>query len=156
MRSQVQTQVQAPPAEAQKAVVRRLFEVINTGDLSGVDDLLTEDYVLHYPGFPPSGRDAFKRIVPMFRTACPDLQATLEEFVVEGDRVAARFAWTGTHLGELLGVPPTGRRVHVTGIGLYRVRDGRIAEDRVEEDLLGLLRQVGVVPGGGAPPSERR
>jgi steroid delta-isomerase-like uncharacterized protein len=139
-------------AHANKALARRFVEAVDRGDLDAFDDLFVEDYVHHDPALPPEvqhGRDAYKRLHAMFRAALPDLRFALEDEVAEDDRVVGRWTVTGTHEGELLGVPPTGKRLTLTGIQILRVADGRIAEQWVNFDALGMLRQLGVVPASG-------
>jgi steroid delta-isomerase-like uncharacterized protein len=133
--------------ETNKAVVRRFLEdLVSTGNIALADDLLGDSFVLHYPGFPPQGIEGFKYLLPMFRAAFPDLRITVEELVGEGDMVAARLSWRGTHQGEFQGLPPTGRTVAVTGLGLYRLAGGKIVEDWIQEDFLGLMQQLGAIP----------
>jgi steroid delta-isomerase-like uncharacterized protein len=82
----------------------------------------------------------------MMRAGFPDIQWTLEELIVEGDRVAARFTMRGTHLGSFLGVPPSGKTIEVKAVNFYRFADGQIVEEHGQPDLLGLLQQIGAVP----------
>ena len=88
------------------------------------------------------GRDGFKEYVRAVRRAFPDFHNRVEELVAEGDRVMARLTYSGTHVGELFGIAPTGRQVSYAGVGLVRVALGRIAEGWVLGDLHGLLRQL--------------
>ena len=131
-----------------KALVRRLFdEVWNTGNVALVDDLLALDFVDHAAqmgGGDPT-RDGFKTQVRLFRTAFPDGRSQIEDLIAEDDRVAARWTDGGTQRGEWMGVPPTGKRVTMTGIDIYRIEQGRIAEFWCSEDELGLLRQLGAL-----------
>ena len=133
--------------EENKAIVRRFFEeVFNRWELAAVDELLARDYVQHGPVRPaPLGREDLKQTYPLFRAAFPDLRFTIEDLVCEGDRVAARYAFGGTHRGVFQGIAPTGRRVAGTGITIFRLADGRIAEAWAQWDRLGLLHQVGAV-----------
>ncbi len=85
----------------------------------------------------------------MYRSAFPDLQATVEDQVAEGDKVASRFTFRGTHRGELAGIPPTGNQVEVTGIVISRIEGGKGAEDWSNYDALGMMQQLGVVPPPG-------
>jgi predicted ester cyclase len=98
------------------------------------------------PGF-PQGIDGVKRFFSMFRDALSDIDVRIDELIVDGDRAAVATTTTGTHTAELLGNPPTGRRLEIGGIDLIRVdADGRIAEHRGLTDTVGLLRQLA---GGG-------
>jgi steroid delta-isomerase-like uncharacterized protein len=131
-----------------KALVRRLFdEVWNTGNVALVDDLLAPDFVDHAAqmgGGDPT-RDGFKTQVRLFRTAFPDGRSQIEDLIAEDDRVVARWTDGGTQRGEWMGVPPTGKRVTMSGIDVYRIEQGRIAEFWCSEDELGLLRQLGAL-----------
>jgi steroid delta-isomerase-like uncharacterized protein len=133
---------------ANKALIRRFFEEVwSTGDLSRRDAFLAEGYRGHMAGAAqPIDRDGWTAWFQGFRAAFPDARFTVEDMVAEGDRVAARLTMRGTHLGPLNGVPPTGRTVVVSGMSLERVADGRIVEGWNENDALGLLQQLGVLP----------
>jgi steroid delta-isomerase-like uncharacterized protein len=131
-----------------KALVRRLFdEVWNTGNVALVDDLLAPDFVDHAAqmGRGDPTRDGFKTQVRLFRTAFPDGRSQIEDLIAEDDRVVARWTDGGTQRGEWMGVPPTGKRVTMSGIDVYRIEQGRIAEFWCSEDELGLLRQLGAL-----------
>ncbi len=135
--------------ETHKAIVRRLYEEAfsHTGDLAVIDEFIAGDFVDHAapPGLAP-GREGFKQLVGIWRRAVPDLWLTVDAIVAEGDLVA--IAWTsgGTHQGELMGIPPTGRTGKVAGITFSRLADGRIVERWGNSDDLGLLQQLGVIP----------
>ena len=134
--------------EQNKALYRRWFEdVVNTGNLALADELLATDYLLHFPGMPqPVDGQTHKSLVGMFRTGFPDWVETVEDVIAEGDRVVVRVAGRGTHLGDFQGIPATGRRVEAHGVGIARIRDGRIAEAWAAYDALGLLQQLGAIP----------
>jgi steroid delta-isomerase-like uncharacterized protein len=139
--------------ERNKVIVRRIPEqIFSRGDLAVADEVLAEEYVEHalfgtrpVPGV-PAGREGFKQLVAKLRAAFPDLRYTVEEMVAEGEMVAARVTARGTHQGELMGIPPTGRQVVVTGIHLCRIADGKLVEHWANQDDLGLLQQLGVIP----------
>lgn len=136
--------------EEHKALIRRFFaEVINAGSAAAIDELLSADCLFRFGGMEPGNRETFKQVFPMFRTAFPDLHATIEDEIAEGDRVAVRFTWQGTHRGAFMGVPATGKRATVSAMAWYRVRDGKIVEDIVQEDTLGMLQQLGAIPPPG-------
>jgi steroid delta-isomerase-like uncharacterized protein len=82
----------------------------------------------------------------MMRSGFPDIQWTLEELIAEGDKVAARFTMRGTHQGTFFGVPPTGKKITVQALNIYRFADGQIVEERGQPDLLELLKQIGAIP----------
>ena len=87
-----------------------------------------------------------KFAISMFLSAFPDIQWSLDEQIAEGEKTVSRFAWTGTHRGEFLGIPPTGKPVRVWGVVMDVVKDGRLSESRIIMDTLGLLQQLGAVP----------
>ena len=133
-----------------KALVRQFWEgLVSTGDLSIADELLAPDYTVHYAGNPPMDRDGFLQFLSALRTAFPDVAVTVEDVLAEGDVVAVRWTWSGTQHGPFLGLPPTGEAVTGSGIGLFRIANGRIAEDFVQEDTFGLLQQIGAIPSPG-------
>jgi predicted ester cyclase len=118
------------PAEENKEVVRRFVEeVINGGDLDAADRLIAPDHVNHDPTAPevPPGPRSIKRLIGMYRFAFPDIRFETGEMIGEGDTVAHRWTFTGTHRGEIMGVEPTGRRVEVAGVEMNRVQNGRIS-----------------------------
>ena len=134
--------------DANKALVRRFFEEVwSTGDLSLRDEFLGADYRGHMAGAEqPIDRDGWTGWFQGFRTAFPDARFTVEDLIAEGDRVAARLTMRGTHLGPMNGVPATGRAVVVTGMSIERVANGRIVEGWNQNDALGLLGQLGLLP----------
>jgi len=133
-----------------EALVRRFWEgLVSTGDLAIADELLAAGYTVHYAGNPPMDRDGFLQFLGALRTAFPDVVVTVEEVLAKGDDVAVRWTWSGTQDGPFLGLPPTGEAVTGSGIGLFRIANGRIVEDFVQEDTFGLLQQIGAIPSPG-------
>jgi steroid delta-isomerase-like uncharacterized protein len=136
--------------QSNKQFIRRFMdEVINAHDLAAIDRFAAPDFLEHvpFPGQGP-GREGLRDAVGMFLAAFPDLQWRTDEQVAEGDTVVSRFTWTGTQRGAFLGVPPTGRRVQVWGVVIDVVRDGVFVESRIIMDTLGLMQQLGAIPGG--------
>ena len=134
-------------AEENKALFRRVLDMINTGDLDKADELIAGDYVYHAPGSPEMrGPQGFKQLISMYRTAFPDMTMVLDDILADGDKVAARWTATGTHRGELMGIPPTGKRVTTSGSIISRFAGGKVVEDHEVIDTLGMLQQLGVVP----------
>ncbi len=137
------------PPEENKAVVRRfLEEVFSKGNLELVDELFAPNYVLHDPAVPGEvrGPEGIKQYVDMYRSAYPDTRFTVEDQIAEGDRVVTRWTGRGTHQGELMGIPPTGQEVTVTGIEFDRVSGGKLEETWVNYDAMGMMQQLGVIP----------
>jgi steroid delta-isomerase-like uncharacterized protein len=134
-------------SEENKAVVRRWVEAFNEGNLDAVDDLLTDSYVRHDPNSPEvRGPEEEKQLIAMYRSAFPDLRFTVEDMVAEADKVVARVGISATHEGELLGIPPSGRRLSFTAMELYRLEGGKIDEQWVNVDTLGMMQQIGAIP----------
>jgi steroid delta-isomerase-like uncharacterized protein len=130
-----------------KALLRRFYEELWTkGNLEVIPELVAEDFVDHHalPGAPP-GREGLAALVTTWRTAFPDMRETVEDLISEGDKVVGRFTMRGTHSGEFMGVPPTGRSVAMSGIDIVRVAGGKIAEFWYGEHLLELMQQVGAI-----------
>jgi len=141
----------AQEARTNKAIYRRfLEEAFNRGNLRVLDEVLAPDYVFHdAPAGSPQGPEVIRRTVTRFRTGFPDLRITIEEMVAEGDKVAARATTRGTHLGEFFGIPATGKRVEMQGLTMVTVRDGRVRESWVKNDVAALFRQIGATAPAG-------
>jgi steroid delta-isomerase-like uncharacterized protein len=142
----------ATSVERNKAVSRRWIEVFNERDNAAEADVRTQDYVAYAPvSLEPAPLDSeeWTRFLAGFVEAFPDLQLTVEDAVAEGDLVAQRLHFEGTHTGEFQGLPPTHRKVTFSGLELNRFVDGRVAEHWFQMDSLTLLQQLGlvVVPG---------
>jgi steroid delta-isomerase-like uncharacterized protein len=138
-----------------KEVIRAYVETIfNHKQVDRADELVASDYVDHaaLPGQAP-GLEGAKKKWAMYLAGIPDLRVTIEELVAEGDKVGVRRSYAGTHRGELLGVPPTGKQVRVGGISIFRLAGGKIAEQWEQLDRLALMQQLGVLPtpGQGTP-----
>lgn len=132
-------------SEEPKAIARRVIEeFLNTGNPDVADEIFATGYVDHNPSNPGmSGVENIKRSVNDWRTAFPDTRNTVEDVVAEGNKVAVRWTTRATHRGEFMGILPTGNRVAVTSIGVFRLSGGKIVESWDEYDALGLLRQLG-------------
>jgi len=138
-------------SEANKEVVRRHYEEgVNNGDIAVATEAFAPEYVNHIPGQsePARGIPAWVEFFSSLRAAFPDMTTTLEQLLGEGEMVAVRHVWTGTHQGDYEGIAPTGRPVTFTGADIYRIVDGKIVEEWSEFDELGLLRQLGAEVGG--------
>ena len=135
-------------SEDNKAIINRFGEeVLNNKDLDAADEIVAEDFVELDP-FPgqEQGREGLKQVLGMLFVAFPDQQWTLEEQIAEGGKVASRLTWRGTHLGEFMGIPPTGRRVEVKAVVIDHIAQGKMVASRILMDGLGLMRQLGVIP----------
>jgi steroid delta-isomerase-like uncharacterized protein len=130
------------------AIVRDFVEeTINQGRIDSAERFVWEDVVeqVPFPGQGP-GVEGLKDVLRGFRAGFPDIHFAIEEQIAEGDKVLSRFEWTGTHRGEFLGVPATGRPVKVWGMVVDRLVGGRIKETRIIMDALGLMMQLGAIP----------
>lgn len=143
--------------EANKETVRRCMEeVFNRGDTAAIPAFIDPAFVDHgAPPGSPGGHAAVAGAVALFAAAFPDWRAEIEDLVAEGDLVAFRGTARGTHRGQFLGVVPTGKRVSVEGIHVFRLARGKIVEHWAQADWLGLLRQLGAIPAPGGPPASR-
>lgn len=137
--------------DTNKALVKRFYEAVDAGDVSVVQELFAPEWINVDPALPPlSGLEGAARLISMFTASFPDFTSRLDILVAEDGRVAVHAVHTGTHQGDFMGIPPTGRRVTVTANGIYTCRDGKIVENRVVFDALGLLQQLGAMPTPGA------
>ena len=131
-----------------KAVIERfLNDVLNRGKLEMADEIVGKNFVEldPLPG-QKQGREGLKEIVAMLRTAFPDMKWSVEEMIAAGEKVVTRFIWTGTHKGEFLGIPPTGRAVSVKGVVIDRIVGGKMTDSRILMDNFGMMQQLGVIP----------
>jgi steroid delta-isomerase-like uncharacterized protein len=134
--------------ESNKEILRKFIEeVINQNRIDRANDLVVEDFVEldPLPG-QRQGREGLKEVLGMMRAAFPDMHWAVEEMIAEGDTVVTRFAWTGTHRGEFLGVPATGRSVAVKGVVIDQLDGGKMTRSRILMDSLGMMQQLAVVP----------
>ena len=130
------------------ATMKRLYELISAGDIDGFGEHLAEGFVEHEetPGFEPS-KEGVKQMFRMYRAAFPDLRIEAEDVLVDGDKVVARARATGTHQGEFMGMPATGKSVDIQLIDIIRFgEDGLAREHWGILDALGLMQQLGTIP----------
>ena len=134
--------------ENKALALRGIEEVWNQGKLDVVDELYAPDYVYHDPGNPQGwhGQEGIRQAVSTYRAAYPDLHFAVEDVVAEGDRVVLRWTGTGTHQGNLMGIPPTGKHVTTPGMNLIRYEAGKAVEEWSGWDTLGMMQQIGVIP----------
>lgn len=132
---------------ANKALIQRYVEAWNTGNLALMDDLLAPNVACRFYGLAEvHGLEAFKQMAPAFAAAFSESWFTIETIIAEGDLVAIHASWRGTHQGEYLGIAATGKQVTETLTRFYRIVAGRIVEMWGDENVLGLLQQMGAVP----------
>jgi len=138
--------------EENKALVQRFVEeAFNKGNLDVADEVYAPRFFSHDPSTPEEerGPEDVKQFVNMYRSAFPDGRTIVEDLVAEGDKVAYRWTYRGTHQGELLGIAPTGKEVTITGITIDRISGDKIEEEWNNFDQLGMLQQLGVAPAPG-------
>jgi steroid delta-isomerase-like uncharacterized protein len=123
----------------------RYVEMINAHDPDAVDRFVAEDYVNHN-AFVADGREANRQFWTVFFAGLPDVRVTMEDLVVSGDRVVGRFVYRGTHTGDLMGIPATGKPVEMRSIDIWRVQDGMFVEHWDELNLLQVFQQIGALP----------
>lgn len=134
--------------EMNKATIHRWAEeVLNQGQLDAIEELFAPEYADHTnpPDFPP-GREGHEQVIALYHVAFPDFHYAVEYTVAEGDLVVVRGTYQGTHRGAFFGIPPTGRQITTTGMHLFRLANGKIAEHWCNNDDLGVMRQLGVMP----------
>jgi len=126
-------------------VLHGIYAAINTGNLAMLDQLVAPDYIEHSEGF--QGVELFKQQLTAFRAAFPDLRVTVEDVLLaDGGRFASRTTVTGTHTGDLMGMPATGRHISVEAVDIGRVENGRAKERWGGLNMYSMLTQLGVVP----------
>jgi len=135
-------------ADQRKDLVATFYdEVMSGGNLDRIPELCTEDVVDHEaPPEWPTGIDGVRQTMQMFRTAFPDLEATVEEAIQEGELVAARVHMTGTHEGEFQGIPPSHNNIDIETIDIIRLEGEKCAEHWGVSDNLLMMQQIGAVP----------
>lgn len=133
-------------SEQNKALVRAAFGGLEEV-MASHDRLYDPGWAGHFPGMPPLDLDGHRQYSETMNAAFPDLDRTIHDLVAEGDRVVARWSATGTQTGEFMGIPPSGTVAESSGITIFRIADGRIAEEWSESDMLGLMQQLGALPG---------
>ena len=134
--------------EQAKLVARRLREeFVSTGNHALVDELLAPDFRYYGPpslGAEPSDREGFTHLIAAYRQAFPDLRETVEDQLIDGERVIQRTTSRGTFTAAMMGMSPTGKAYEIPGVDIIRVVDGRIVELRAMFDSLGLMQQTGM------------
>jgi len=132
-----------------RRLIEGIFAMISSADLSGAGDLIADDHVEHTPLGDLKGIDGFAQLVGMFQAGFSDMSVRAVDIVVDGDRAAWRVTGTGTHSGEFMGIPPTGRTVTFGGVDMGRIAGGKAVEHWAGPDFLGLFQQLGTYPPAG-------
>lgn len=133
-----------------KALVHRVFEEgINQNNARLIDEAIGATYVNHNMPTPAFGPEGFRQIIGMFQAGFPDMKVTVEDAIAEGNKVATRGYFTGTHRGAFMGIPATGKTIKVSYSDVWRVENGKLVENWVQMDQLGIMQQLGVIPTPG-------
>ena len=132
--------------EENKAIVRQFFEEgPSKGNLSIADILLSPDFSIHGPLPASPGIEGMKEIITTCRAAFEHLNVTIEDMIAEGNNVAVRFTARGVHKGDFMNLSATGKPITMTGIEIFRIKDGKITEIWGEANLFGLMQQLGII-----------
>lgn len=133
-------------------IVDLVLQLWNTGNPEIANQLYTDNSEREDPNRsePTRGGREIAQYIALVRTAFPDFKLEMKEKIVDGDHIASHWTCTGTHKGDFLGIPPTGKRVEVNGMTLAQVKDGKVVRERVYFDRLGMLEQLGVAPNAQA------
>jgi steroid delta-isomerase-like uncharacterized protein len=134
-------------SEENKDLARYSWELVSQRNPDLLEEVYAADIVWHEPDQDVQGLEEAKQFYSMYLSAFPDLHATVEEVIAEGDKAVTRWTIRGTHQGEIEEFgPPTGKQVELEGITIHRIEDGKIVEEWERYDNLGLLQQLGLVP----------
>ena len=138
-----------PTEKENIAIVQKFFEVgPSKGDIATADALLHREFSLHTPlPTPGPGIEEMNNVITTCRAAFDGLNVTIENIMADEDKVIARFSARGIHTGEFMGLPPTGKAITLTAIEIFRLKEGKIAELWGEVNLIGLMMQLGMMPG---------
>ena len=138
--------------EQNKAVVRKFYEVFDQQDTEQGQELMSTDIVSRgLDTAPRKGFDAIMQYATMIFTAFPDGRHVLAEVIAEGEKVVTRGTFSGTHQGELMGIPPTGKQVNFSVVHIDRVVNGKIVEHWGQGDTFTMMQQLGVIPPSNSP-----
>jgi steroid delta-isomerase-like uncharacterized protein len=134
--------------ENNKDIMNRFVQFINTADEKLATELVSTDAIFYVPGSPEPmrGPSGYLAIIGMMRGGFPDIQWTLDDAVIEEDKIAARYTMRGTHKGQFFGVPPTGKTIQVQSMAFYKLSGGQFVEEYGLPDMLSLLQQIGAIP----------
>jgi steroid delta-isomerase-like uncharacterized protein len=128
------------------ALVKRYIDEFNKGNVEILNEICAPDYRFYVPSNSPKfmSREEIVGTMKMFISAFPDFNWSIEDTIAEGDKVVTRFSMRGTHEGEWQGIPPTGNKVETSAIFITLIKNGKVVEDRDEENSLGFMMQLGM------------
>lgn len=147
-------QDQVTSVEQNEAVVRQVLALIDERNLDAAFELYALDYIYHGPAGELRGRDSIRGLWGVFLTGFPDLHATIEDMISEGDKVVLRWRVEGTHTGEFMGVAPSNMKITLGITEIFRVADGQLVEAWDQFDQLSLMQQIGAIPMPETAPTE--
>ena len=134
-------------SEENKELIRRVFQEMDNKNPVIFYDPFDPNFVGHFPGAPqPINREGHEQFAHAFYEAFPDLRHIIEDQIAEGDTVVSRITVRGTHKGDFRGTPPTGKEVEYSSATIHRIVGGKIVEEWVEADILGMMQQLGIIP----------
>jgi predicted ester cyclase len=135
--------------EENKAVIRRMFdEIFHRGNLASADDFIAPNIIYHpFPPTFPVGPDGFRFVFKMLSSSFPDQRIAINDIIAEGDKVVVRSTFSGTQTGPLMGFSPTGKHCTQSQISIFRLANGKVSEYWFNADDLGMIRQLGLLPG---------
>jgi steroid delta-isomerase-like uncharacterized protein len=132
--------------ESNKSVVQNMLLAFEKGDTKNLDKFFASNWVNHDPSLPPmQGLEGAKQLIDLW-SAFSERKVTIEDTIAEGDKVATRFTMSGKHTGTMMGIAPTGKSIHISASGIFRIVEGKLTDNWVNFDALGLLQQIGAVP----------
>ena len=133
--------------EKNKELLRKAVEEVwNKGNFDNMKEMVSDDFVIHFPGEEIRGLENIKTFYTELRKAFPDIRFTIVDQIAEENKVVTRWTGAGTHKGEFKGIPPTGQKVKISAIDIDRISDGKFVECWSNMDELGLMQQLGVMP----------
>lgn len=147
-------QDQVTSVEQNEAVVRQVLALIDERNLDAAFELYALDYIYHGPAGELRGRDSIRGLWGVFLTGFPDLHATIEDMISEGDKVVLRWRVEGTHTGEFMGIAPSNMKITLGITEIFRVADGQLVEAWDQFDQLSLMQQIGAIPMPETAPTE--
>jgi steroid delta-isomerase-like uncharacterized protein len=132
--------------EKSRTFADRFAAIFNVPDLSIADEIFAPDFKAHLPLAPDLDREGWKGYVQLFRAGFPDLRMEVEDVLGADDKTVVRVTYHGTHNGEFQGVPATGQKMSMAGIGIFKFENGQVVENWAVLDVVGLMQQIGAIP----------
>ena len=116
--------------------------------MDGIGPLFADDFTWRFTGMPePLNKETLGGMVQAFKVAFPDMKHTLDTQITEGNTVVTPLTFAGTQTGELMGIPPSGKRAEIRGVNIHTVVDGKITDGETVVDMMAMMQQIGAIPG---------